>query len=154
MPPSAACGLVLGTANDSNGDSAMSTTRSTPRLRRLVGLVAVPALRLTAAACGDDDDDSAGGGSFCEGARALDDKYENNNLDDPTSDEFGEALDAFTSLDPPEEIADDWATFVEGFRAFADVDLSDPEAIAEMDTSEFEAASERIETYMTEECGL
>jgi hypothetical protein len=130
----------------------MHTTRSTYLLRRMVGLAAVPALLLTAAACGDDDDSAGGGASFCDAANDMNDRFDT--IDDPTSDEFGEALDAIRSLDPPAEIAEDWETMVGAFENLSDVDLEDPEALANLDIGELEAASERVSTYMEEECGI
>jgi hypothetical protein len=131
----------------------MYTTRSTPLLRRMVGLAAVPALLLTVAACGDDDD-SAGGGSFCDQARALEDRFQD--IDDPTSDEFSSALDAIGDMDPPAEIADDWDTMVGALDSLRDIDLEnpDPDALAEFDSESMQEASDRVDTYMEEECGI
>ena len=64
----------------------MTTSRPT-LARRVLGLVAVPALLVGLAACGDDDD-SAGGGDFCDQAESLNETFEQ--IDDPTSAEFGE----------------------------------------------------------------
>ncbi len=134
----------------------MHTTRSTHLLRRMVGLAAVPALLLTAAACGDDDDSAGGGGGdgaeFCEQARTLDERFAD--VSDPTGDEFGAAIQAFTELDPPAAIAEDWETMVASLQAFEDIDFSDPEALDESNFADAEAASDRVTTYMEEECGI
>lgn len=125
----------------------MHTTRSTHLLRRLVGLAAVPALLLTAAACGGDDDSAGSSGSFCEKAKQLDEEFADSGADE--SPDINAALAAFGELDPPAEIADEWETMlgvIEGGEAF---DPTDSEAMAE-----FEAASEKVNTYMEEECGL
>lgn len=131
----------------------MPTIRPTFRMRRLLGVVAAPAL-LLAAACGDD---GGGGGSaeaFCDKMDALDERFENV---DPTSENFGEALVAVRELDPPAEIADDWAMMLDAFEQLSEIDFSDPEAMAafeeEFDTDEYEQASERIDNFQNEECG-
>jgi hypothetical protein len=133
----------------------MLTTRSPHLLRRLAGLLAVPALLLTAAACGDDDD-SAGGGSFCDQARSLEAQFED--IDDPTSEEFSAALDAIRDMDPPAEIAEDWETMVSALDVFNDIDIENPDPSVleefEAEAANMEAASERVGTYMEEECGF
>lgn len=126
----------------------MHTTRSTHLLRRLLGLAAVPTLLLTAAACGGDDDDSAGSsGSFCEKARQLDEEFADSESDDGPDMEA--ALAAFSDLDPPAEIADEWDTMLGAIQGGDAFDPNDTEAMAE-----FEAASEKVNTYMEEECGI
>ena len=80
---------------------------------------------------------------------------------------FGEVRSALDGIDPPSEIADDWDTLIEGIDAvievFEGVDFEDPEALlalqdefAEVEESfgDVEGASERIEEYVSEECGI
>lgn len=133
----------------------MHTTRSTI-LRRLVGVVALPTLVFAAAACGGDDDDSAAGGggdteSFCDAYTALDEEM--SELDVSDTEAFGEAFDEavgrMEALDPPAEIADDWETMMD---ALSEIDMSDPTSIAGDDFADAEAASERIDSFLTEEC--
>jgi hypothetical protein len=121
--------------------------------RRVVGLAAVPALLVGLAACGDDDDDSAGG-SFCDQAESLNETFDS--IDDPTSDQFSEALDRIRSMDPPEEIADDWNQLVTALDGLEDIDLEnpDPEALADFDTDAMQEASDRVDEYMADECGI
>jgi hypothetical protein len=116
-------------------------------------MAAVPALLLGFAACGDDDD-SAGGGGFCDQADSLNQTFDE--VDDPTSAEFSEALDRIRAMDPPAEIADDWDQLVSALDAFEDIDLEnpDPEALAAFDSEEMQQASDRIDEYMSEECGI
>jgi hypothetical protein len=125
----------------------MYTTRSTHLLRRLVGFAAVPALLLTAAACGDDDDSAGSSGSFCEKAKQLDEEFADSGTDE--SPDMNAALAAFGELDPPAEIADEWDTMLGTIRDGDAFDPTDSEAVAE-----FEAASEKVNTYMEEECGI
>lgn len=129
----------------------MHTSRPT-LARRALGLAAVPALLVALAACGDDDD-SAGGG-FCDQAESLNETF--NETDDPTSEQFGEALDRIRALDPPAEIADDWNQLVTALDGLEDIDLEnpDPEALAALDTEEMQQASDRVDEYMSEECGI
>ena len=130
-------------------------TTSRPTLpRRALGLAAVPALLVGLAACGDDDDDSASGGDFCDQAESLNETFEQ--IDDPTSAEFGEALDRIRAMDPPEEIADDWNQLVQALEGFEDIDLEnpDPEALAALDSEEMQAAGARVDDYLAEECGI
>jgi hypothetical protein len=138
----------------------MTTSRPT-LARRALGLVAVPALLVGLAACGDDDDsggDSASGdsasGDFCDQAESLNESFEQ--IDDPTSEQFADALDRIRSMDPPEEIADDWNQLVSALEGIEDIDLEnpDPEALAALETEEMEAAGERVDEYLSEECGI
>jgi hypothetical protein len=131
----------------------MTTSRPT-LARRVLGLVAVPALLVGLAACGDDDDDTAGGGDFCDQAESLNETFEQ--IDDPTSAEFGEALDRIRAMDPPEEIADDWNQLVQALEGFEDIDLEnpDPEALAALDSEEMQASGARVDDYLAEECGI
>ena len=131
----------------------MTTSRPT-LARRVLGLVAVPALLVGLAACGDDDDDSASGGDFCDQAESLNETFEQ--IDDPTSAEFGEALDRIRAMDPPEEIADDWNQLVQALEGFEDIDLEnpDPEVLATLDSEEIQAAGDRVDDYLAEECGI
>ncbi|HLT69837.1 MAG TPA: hypothetical protein VKZ72_06705 [Acidimicrobiales bacterium] len=127
----------------------MPTTR--PILPRLLGAVTVAALALTAAACGDDDDSSA----FCDEMREVDAELQ---ATDPTTDEgFQAALDRLREVEPPPEIEEAWATFLDAYQALADVDTSDPEAIDALDTEQLAGAEQawnEIADHLEEECGL
>ena len=131
----------------------MTTSRPTLALR-VLGVAAVPALLVGLAACGDDDDSASDGGDFCDQAESLNETFEQ--IDDPTSEQFTEALDRIRSMDPPEAIADDWNRLVDALEGFEDIDLEnpDPEALAAFDNEEIQAAGDRVDEYMAEECGL
>jgi hypothetical protein len=131
----------------------MTTSRPT-LARRVVGLAAVPALLVGLAACGDDDDSASGGGDFCDQAESLNESFEQ--VDDTTNEQFAEALDRIRSMDPPEAIADDWNRLVEGLEGLEDIDPEnpDPEALAAFDSEEMQAAGDRVDEYMSEECGI
>jgi hypothetical protein len=130
----------------------MHTQRTTHLLRRVIGLAAVPALVLTAAACGDDDEGSAG--SFCEQAEALENRMDE--IEDPTTEEFSAALDEIRKLDPPAEIRDDWNTMISALDGFEDIDFENPspEDLAAFDAEGMQEASDNVDRYMDEECGL
>ena len=72
-------------------------TRPIPLLRRALGLVAVPALLLTAA-CSDGDDGGDDAASFCDRFRELDERY--SGLDDPTDEDFTDAISELAALAP------------------------------------------------------
>src|SRR5690606_39402505 len=67
--------------------------------RRLLAGLAVPALALALAACGDDDESSASSESFCDAAREIEERF--SNIDPSTPEEFEEAIAAINELDPP-----------------------------------------------------
>ena len=122
--------------------------------RRIFGLAAAPALLIGLAACGDDDD-SASSADFCDSAREIDESFAE--IDDPTEADFGDIADTMGSIEPPAEIADDWNTMVESLQSLADVDMSDPAAIEQLDQAQFADANEAFEnvgTYLEEECGI
>ncbi len=134
----------------------MHTTPTTRLMRRILGLAAVPALVFAMAACGGDDDESSSGGgdssSFCDDARTIDEAAENTDTED--LDAFGDAIAAMQALDPPAEIAEDWALMFESFEQMSDLSVEDMENLDEDSFAEAEAASERVSTYMEEECGI
>jgi hypothetical protein len=124
----------------------MRSTRPTHLLSRLAVLAASPTL-LTATACGGDDGSAGDLREFCDQATALDERF--SDTEDVTSSDFGEAIEAFTELEPPDEIADEWDTMLGSFQGSAAIDPADPEVVEET-----RAASDRVNTFMEEECGL
>jgi hypothetical protein len=125
----------------------MPTTRPTRRLSRRAALAAAPTLLLLAAACGGDDGSAGDVSEFCDQATALDERF--SDTEDVTSSDFGEAIEAFTELEPPEQIADEWDTMLGSFQGSASVDPADPEVVEEI-----RAASDKVNTFMDEECGV
>jgi hypothetical protein len=133
--------------------------------RTLMSLAACGVLAV--AGCSDSDNDTAidddsgsgsetGGGSveeFCTEFNALDEQFS-----DPEAAEDDDAvLDALRSLDPPDEIRDDFQLIVEATEAFSEVDPEDTDALADIQT-EFEdrgavEASGNVETFITDNCG-
>jgi len=133
----------------------MSDKERFPMRRTLIGLAAAGALLV--AGCGGDDDDSgttAGGdggtSEFCEEFLAYDQQFSEN--DDASEDEV---IAAIRSLDPPEEIRQDFDTLLEGLDELSSIDTSDPEASAEMQEqmAQYTAASQNIQQFVDRECG-
>ena len=123
-------------------------------MRRFVAGLAVVGL-LMAAGCGDDD----GGASseeiteFCDGFNEINDQFSDiNPVADPEA--LREALNMLRDLEPPQEIADDYETVLEGFEALAETDITDREAVAQV-REEFADAEEAFNTvgdFVEEEC--
>jgi hypothetical protein len=117
---------------------------------------------LVAAGCGGDDGgdgDSAeggGGGStedFCAGFNDINEQFADiNPAEDPEA--LDDAVALLRDLDPPEEVADDYATVLEGFEALADIDVSDQDAVAELQEqfSGTEDAFTAVSEFVDREC--
>lgn len=138
-------------------------------------MLAVLALGAGLAGCGDDggDDGASGGGggdkeAFCQLAAEEDvdglEDFDPNEAAD--MEELNRLLDELSDR-APSEIRDDVETVAEGLREFVEVlstiDTSDPNALAELGEraeelegmqEEMEAATERVDRYLEEECGI
>jgi hypothetical protein len=129
--------------------------------RTLIGLVAAGAL-LVAGCGGDDgettsddggettsDDETASASDFCADFQGYDEEFDQN----PDASEE-EVVAAIRSLDPPEEIAEDYETLLQGLDALMGVDPSDPEAAAaaQDEMAQYQEASENIQAYVDENC--
>jgi hypothetical protein len=127
--------------------------------RTLIGLVVAGAILV--AGCGGDDDDDGGDSnasgsgdaateSFCEQFRAYDEQF---NEDPEASEE--DVIAAIRSLDPPEEIQDDFDTLLDGLDRLQSVDTNDPEAQAELEEemAQYTEASTNIQAFVDENCG-
>jgi hypothetical protein len=125
----------------------MTTTPST-LARRVVALAAAPVLLLGLAACGDDDDDASG---FCDDARSVDEQMTDLDIESGNLADIAAAMD---DIEPPSEIADDWDAMVEGFQALSEADLEDPAAFEDPAIQEADEASQRVGTYLQEECDI
>jgi hypothetical protein len=125
--------------------------------RTLIGLVAAGALLV--AGCGGDDgettSDDGGSGEtasasdFCAQFQGYDEEFDQN----PDASEE-EVVEAIRSLNPPEEIADDYETLLQGLDALMGVDPSDPDAAAaaQDEMAQYQEASENIQAYVDENC--
>ncbi|MBX5441087.1 MAG: hypothetical protein IRZ32_06120 [Solirubrobacteraceae bacterium] len=113
---------------------------------------------------------SGGGGDFCRQLQDVDDKI--TSAPDPTSASdvaktFDEAATALEGVDAPGEISAQWDTLAGTFRgwaeAFQDIDLNDPESLADAqdvlariqnDQEKLLEATERIAKYASDHCGI
>jgi Asp-tRNA(Asn)/Glu-tRNA(Gln) amidotransferase C subunit len=123
-------------------------------MRRLVAGVAVVGL-LMAAGCGGDDDDSASSESieaFCDGFNEVNEQFSNIDVTDP--DALEEALDMLRDLDPPEEIADEYQTVLNGFQRLSEIDITDQNEVAEVqeDLPDAEEAFNTVGQFVEDEC--
>jgi hypothetical protein len=141
----------------------MQPTRPTTRTRsaRLIVMAIVALFALGLSACGDDDDggntsagsdngSSAGGGSsddFCQSMKDLEDQV--GQSDDLSEGEITNALDSLENVDPPAELSEAWQTMLDS-REFID----DPTSASEDDISRIQEASEKIDAYLVDECGI
>jgi hypothetical protein len=123
-------------------------------MRRLVAGVAVVGL-LTAAGCGGDDDDSTSSESieeFCDGFNEVNEQFSNIDVTDPG--ELENALDMLRDLDPPEEIADEYQTVLDGFQRLSEIDITDQDEVAEVqeDLPDAEEAFNTVGQFVEDEC--
>ena len=130
--------------------------------RTLICLLVAGAILV--AGCGGDDDDSTDSGgsgdnassgdatveSFCEDFQNYDQQFSEQN---EPSDE--EVIEAIRSLDPPEEIKDDFDTLIAGLDRLQSIDTNDPAAQEELqeEMSQYTEASTNIQTFVDENCG-
>jgi hypothetical protein len=119
----------------------------------------------TTAAGGSAEETTASGDSdFCARAADIDQRVDaalSDLGDDPSiADAFRELGEELRAIEPPEEIAADWQTQADGLDqiadALADLDITDPEALARLEeiTNDLSTASDNVETYLRDECGL
>ena len=120
---------------------------------RLVAGLAVVGLLMTAG-CGDDD----GGGAsseeierFCDGFNEVNDEFANDNpVADPEA--LDEALDMLRDLEPPEEIADEFTAVLDGFEALSEIDITDPEAVSQVQEDLPDEAFDAVGQFVEDEC--
>lgn len=148
--------------------------------KTMIALVSAGVLLL--GACGDDGDDSAGddtttttagdgddsnaedgaSGDFCEQIEAL--PTELTDIDNENLARFDEAIDEMQNIEPPDAIAEDWTTFVDGMSTLSgigDLGLSDEDASEEfterlfgLDQQAMTDASQNISEYISSECDI
>lgn len=121
--------------------------------RTIIGLAAVASLAVLG--CSDSDDGvgntNAGSSSteeFCDEYLALEERFTGE--DAGASDE--EVLEAIRGLNPPDEIADDFRTAIEGFDEVEDLDPTDPED--EDRITELNEAQVNVQEFLADECGV
>ena len=140
----------------------MQPTRPTTRTRsaRLIVMAIVALFALGLSACGDDDGgntsagsdngSSAGGSSsdnFCQSMKDLEAQV--GQSDDLSEGDITSALDSLENVDPPAELSEAWRTMLDS-REFID----DPTSASEDDISRIQEASQKIDAYLVDECGI
>jgi hypothetical protein len=122
-------------------------------MRRLVAGVAVVGL-LMAAGCGSDDDGTSSESidEFCDGFNEVNERFSSIDVTDPG--ELENALDMLRDLDPPEEIADEYETVLEGFQRLSDIDITDRNEVAEVqeELPDAEEAFNTVGQFVEDEC--
>ena len=135
---------------------------------------------LLLAACGDDEGAASGsragsgaaetsvaGGEseFCTRAAQLDQRVESALSDlegagASVRDAFEQLAEELRAMEPPEAIASDWEALAGGVdqlaAAFAEFDITDPDSLAALEDAEqrLTTASDNVETYLRDECGI
>jgi hypothetical protein len=121
---------------------------------RVVAGLAVLGL-LVGTGCGDDD----GGASradideFCDGFNEVNDAFANDNpVANPEA--LQEALRMLRELEPPDEIAREYATVLDGFEKLSEIDITDPDAVAQVqeDVPDAEEAFDAVAQFVDEKC--
>ena len=108
---------------------------------------------------------AAGQDKFCSQAAEIDKRVESalSDLanDDPSvADAFTKVADELRAIQPPDEIASDWNALSAGLDrmsgAFADFDITDPDTLAALEGAEDDltTASDNVETYLRDKCGI
>ena len=122
-------------------------------MRRFVAGVAVVGL-LMAAGCGGDDDSTSSEAidEFCDGFNEVNEQFSNINVTAPGA--LDNALDMLRDLDPPEEIADEYEKVLEGFEKLSEIDITDRNAVAEVqaDLPDAEEAFNTVGEFVEDEC--
>ncbi|MGY1727970.1 hypothetical protein ACI79J_13460 [Geodermatophilus sp. SYSU D01062] len=109
-------------------------------------------------------EDTAAGEDFCARAADLDQRVEDALAevegDASLPEVFRQLGDEMRDVDPPEEVAADWETMTAGLDrmadAVADLDLTDGDSVAALEEagSGLDTASENVEAYLRDECGI
>jgi len=107
----------------------------------------------------------AGQDEFCSQAAEIDKRVESalSDLadDDPSvADAFQKVGEELRGIQPPDEIASDWDALSAGLdrmaAAFADFDITDPDTLAALEGAQGDLtkASDNVETYLRDTCGI
>jgi hypothetical protein len=123
-------------------------------MRRQVAGVAVAGL-LMAAGCGGDDDDSTSSESiqqFCDGFNEVNERFSDIDVTDAGA--LENALDMLRDLDPPQAIADEYQTVLDGFQRLSEIDITDQNEVAEVqeDLPDAEEAFNTVGQFVEDEC--
>jgi hypothetical protein len=107
---------------------------------------------------------AAGDDEFCTRAAGLDERVDtalSESADDASlPGAFRQLAEELRAIAAPDAIADDWTTMHTGLDrmadALSDADLTDPDSLEALDAAEgdLDGASDRVQTYLREECGI
>jgi hypothetical protein len=156
--------------------------RILPACRTGIAVAAVVVL----AGCGSDDDDSSSSqasattveatesgapeedSEFCVQASTIQQRVDSTLAGQSAPDALPRTLEAaaeeIRAIDPPDEIADDWAALAGGVDQIADalgsLDFNDPDALATFQEqigrlqADLGTASTNVQSYLSEQCGI
>ena len=110
----------------------------------------------------------AANSQFCTDAAAMQERVSSafNDQSNPAAlpQALQQAATEIRDVEPPAEIASDWAVFADGVQqiatAFAEIDFNDPNALATLQQQvgqlqgQLSTASTNVQNYLREECGL
>jgi hypothetical protein len=139
--------LLVGACGDSGGDGGSAAESS----------AAGTAPAETSAAAGQDE--------FCSQAADIEKRVESalSDLadDDPSvAEAFEQVAAELRDIQPPDAIASDWEALAGGLdelaAAFADFDITDSDSLAALEAAEGDltSASDNVEAYLRDECGI
>jgi hypothetical protein len=107
------------------------------------------------------------GSEFCTEAATIEERIGSTfDSQDPTAlaQAAQEAAAEIRAIEPPDEIADDWAALASGVeqigQALSAIDFNDPNALATFQEqigqlqTDLTTASNNVQTYLAEECGI
>ena len=145
----AAAVVLLAACGGDGGDSAGDATP--------IPSAAETAAAGTASASGDED--------FCSQAAGLDERVDEalsgiGDGDPSVTDAFRQIAGELRAVEAPAPIAADWEALAGGLDrmadAFTDLDITDPDSLTALEDVEgqLSTASENVDTYLREECGI
>jgi hypothetical protein len=147
--------------------------RLLPACRTGIAVAAAGVLLTACSGSGDDEASSSesassAGSDFCTEAAAIQERVSSTLGEQADLDRLPQALQQAAAeirdVEPPQEIAADWATFADGIEqiaaAIAKVDVDDPNASETFQREvaplqqQLVPASTNVSAYLREECGL
>lgn len=133
-----------------------SNHRRSPGGRRILAFAAVGTAALVlAAGCGDDGESASN--PFCDDFKEFDDKWKGKaTFEDFAAGKMDEAdlqevISDLRSMDPPEELANEWPTFVDTLETIGSSESQEEAAANLEDPADIEAV-QTVQTYVNEQC--
>ena len=149
----AAAVVLLSACGGSDGDDAASSSGSPSS---------------SAAETSEPSEAPEASSEFCQQAADIPDRVGSSftEANDPAAltESFRNAAEEIRAIEPPAEIADDWASIADGLEqaatALDGVDLNDPQAASQVQADlqelqgQLQTSGTNVETYLREECGI